>query len=44
MISLCIYDFIIYNKEKRRFELIFLPDKSFKSGLKLTVPIFKFIM
>lgn len=44
MVALNIYKIIIYNKDKKRFELIFLPDKSYTSGMKITVPIFKFIM
>ncbi len=44
MVALGIYKFIIYNKDKRRFELTFIPDRSFTSGLKITPPLFKFIM
>lgn len=44
MVALGIYKFVIYNKDKKRFELTFVPDNSFKCGLKLTAPIFKLIM
>jgi hypothetical protein len=44
MCALGIYKFIIFNKDKNRFEISFVPDNSFTCGYKLTLPMFKLII
>ena len=44
MIKLDLFNIIIYNKAKRRFEFILLCDKSGKYGKKLNLKLFKDII